>query len=81
MDYRGQTIYDVFVQPNIPVTDYRTAQTGIEAKDLAAGPSTHRYILFFPSLILCWLTDKALPFTTLLPSYGHCTALDGLTEA
>ncbi len=37
VDYRGQVLYDQFVQPTIAVTDYRTAQTGIVARDLAAG--------------------------------------------
>ncbi|PAV22343.1 nucleotide-binding frt1 [Pyrrhoderma noxium] len=34
VDYRGNIVMDYYVQPTMPVTDYRTSTTGIEAKDL-----------------------------------------------
>ncbi|THH09464.1 hypothetical protein EW145_g1982 [Phellinidium pouzarii] len=34
IDYRGNTILDTYVHPTMPVTDYRTSTTGIEAKHL-----------------------------------------------
>lgn len=34
VDYRGQIVYHTYVQPTIPVTDYRTATTGIEPQHL-----------------------------------------------
>ncbi|KAJ3552256.1 hypothetical protein NM688_g4247 [Phlebia brevispora] len=40
MDYRGNTIYGTYVQPTIPVTDYRTTTTGITAEHLAPGNAT-----------------------------------------
>lgn len=36
-DYRGQTVYDTFVQPTRDVTDYRTNTTGIGAANLDKG--------------------------------------------
>ncbi|KAK7468815.1 hypothetical protein VKT23_003315 [Stygiomarasmius scandens] len=37
VDFRGQTILDTYVQPTMKVTDYRTAQTGIEPQHLYGG--------------------------------------------
>ncbi|THV05266.1 hypothetical protein K435DRAFT_895306 [Dendrothele bispora CBS 962.96] len=34
VDFQGQTILDTYVQPTMKVTDYRTAQTGIESQHL-----------------------------------------------
>ncbi|KAL5535483.1 hypothetical protein ACEPAF_3577 [Sanghuangporus sanghuang] len=34
VNYRGTVILDVYVQPTMDVTDYRTSTTGIEAKHL-----------------------------------------------
>ncbi|KAH6917485.1 hypothetical protein BKA70DRAFT_1367910 [Coprinopsis sp. MPI-PUGE-AT-0042] len=34
VEYRGAVLYDRFVAPTLPVTDYRTAVTGITAGDL-----------------------------------------------
>jgi len=39
VDYRGQVLLDTYVQPTMPVADYRTAITGIEAKSLTGGGS------------------------------------------
>lgn len=36
VDYRGQVILDNFVQPTMPVSDYRSAVTGIEPHHLAS---------------------------------------------
>ncbi len=35
--YRGNILLDVYVRPTMPVTDYRTAATGIEAGHLNSG--------------------------------------------
>ncbi|KZT40116.1 hypothetical protein SISSUDRAFT_1019342 [Sistotremastrum suecicum HHB10207 ss-3] len=37
IDYRGQTVYDVFVQPTHSVTDYHHETTGLDANHLASG--------------------------------------------
>ncbi|KAG8936344.1 hypothetical protein FRC03_000132 [Tulasnella sp. 419] len=37
VDYRGQVIYDFFVQPTAEVTNYRTPTTGLESKHLQPG--------------------------------------------
>ncbi|GJE87771.1 exonuclease domain-containing protein [Phanerochaete sordida] len=37
-DYRGFVIYDTYVRPTQPVSDYRTAQTGLTATHLAGAP-------------------------------------------
>ncbi|KAJ3491027.1 hypothetical protein NLI96_g966 [Meripilus lineatus] len=37
VDYRGQTVLSTYVQPSMPVWDYRTATTGIEPEHLAPG--------------------------------------------
>ena len=39
VDYRGQTLLCTYVQPSatMPVWDYRTSTTGIEAEHLAPG--------------------------------------------
>ncbi|PFH50802.1 hypothetical protein AMATHDRAFT_75377 [Amanita thiersii Skay4041] len=34
VDYRGQLVFDKFVAPTMPVTDYRTSTTGITEADL-----------------------------------------------
>ena len=34
VNYHGEQLYDTFVRPQVPVTDYRTAITGITAKTL-----------------------------------------------
>lgn len=39
VDYRGQTVLSTYVQPSMPVWDYRTATTGIEPEHLAPGSS------------------------------------------
>ena len=36
VDYRGHVIMDTHIQPMMPVTDYRTAVSGIEARHLSA---------------------------------------------
>ncbi|THH33563.1 hypothetical protein EUX98_g672 [Antrodiella citrinella] len=35
VDYRGQTLFEAYVLPTMPVSDYRTSTTGIEAEHLA----------------------------------------------
>ena len=35
-DYRGQTLADYYVLPTNPVSDYRTATTGIQPQHLVA---------------------------------------------
>lgn len=37
VNYHGHQIYDSFVLPTEPVTDYRTAVSGVRARDLKAG--------------------------------------------
>ncbi|KIP11431.1 hypothetical protein PHLGIDRAFT_63797, partial [Phlebiopsis gigantea 11061_1 CR5-6] len=37
-DYRGFVIYDSYVRPTSPVTDYRTAETGLTAQHIASAP-------------------------------------------
>ena len=37
INYRGAVVLDVFVQPTMPVTDYRTATTGIDATHINSG--------------------------------------------
>ncbi|KAH0590849.1 hypothetical protein H2248_000968 [Termitomyces sp. 'cryptogamus'] len=37
VDYRGRIIFDKYVLPTVPVTDYRTAMTGITAEDFTPG--------------------------------------------
>lgn len=37
VNYRGTAVLDVYVQPTMEVTDYRTSTTGIEAKHLLPG--------------------------------------------
>ncbi|KLO13981.1 ribonuclease H-like protein [Schizopora paradoxa] len=39
VDYRGRTLLDVYVRPTMPVTDYRTGATGIEAGHLISEQS------------------------------------------
>jgi len=36
VDYRGSTVFCTYVQPTMPVSDYRTGTTGIEAAHLSA---------------------------------------------
>ncbi|KAI0076253.1 hypothetical protein K474DRAFT_1283001 [Panus rudis PR-1116 ss-1] len=38
VDYRGDTILDTFVRPTQPVSDYRSAKTGIRPQHLAGAP-------------------------------------------
>ena len=45
MDYRGHTLFDHFVKPTLPVSDYRTAVTGIHPADLESG---ERGVFIFP---------------------------------
>lgn len=35
VSYEGDVIYDKFIKPPVPVTDYRTRWSGVRAKDLA----------------------------------------------
>ena len=37
VNHHGHVIYDTFVQPLAPVTDYRTLWSGIRKKDLIGG--------------------------------------------
>ena len=37
VDFRGQVVLDTYVCPTMPVTDYRTATTGIEVAHLSPG--------------------------------------------
>lgn len=37
VNYHGQQIYDSYVQPSMPVSDYRTHVSGIRAENLVAG--------------------------------------------
>ncbi|KIY65132.1 hypothetical protein CYLTODRAFT_492561 [Cylindrobasidium torrendii FP15055 ss-10] len=39
VNYTGHTVFDTFVQPTMPVTDYRTASTGIEPAHLTGKQS------------------------------------------
>ncbi|XP_071942441.1 apoptosis-enhancing nuclease-like [Antedon mediterranea] len=38
VNYKGDVIYDKYVKPSNPVTDYRTKWSGIREKDLAGAP-------------------------------------------
>ncbi|CCM04187.1 uncharacterized protein FIBRA_06350 [Fibroporia radiculosa] len=40
VNYRGQTLCDIFVQPTMPVSDYRTSTTGLSATDLDPMPTS-----------------------------------------
>ncbi|GFS11039.1 interferon stimulated exonuclease gene 20kDa-like 2 [Elysia marginata] len=40
VDYRGNVVYDKFVRPELPVTDYRTRWSGIRPSDLKGAMST-----------------------------------------
>ncbi|CAL1696445.1 unnamed protein product [Somion occarium] len=47
VDYRGNLVVDTFVRPTQPVSDYRTAQTGIRPVHLAGAPQfddVQRYV-------------------------------------
>jgi len=37
VDYWGDTVFDFFVKPTLPVSDYRTSVTGISPEDLESG--------------------------------------------
>lgn len=70
VDYRGNVILDTYVRPTMPVTDYRTASTGIEAHHLVSGVHTHICTFFaltldpFPSHHASPpLKDSALQFS------------------
>jgi len=69
VDYRGGTLFDRFVKPTLPVSDYRTNVTGISQQDLESG---ERGIFIFPdgtsptdaltSYVLRLSVDEALSF-------------------
>ncbi|KAH8120274.1 ribonuclease H-like domain-containing protein [Phellopilus nigrolimitatus] len=41
VNYRGSIVLDAYVRPTMPVTDYRTPTTGIEAKHLNSESAMH----------------------------------------
>ncbi|TCD70078.1 hypothetical protein EIP91_005060 [Steccherinum ochraceum] len=51
VDYKGFVVYDKFVRPTQPVCDYRTAQTGLQPRDLAGAPE-FREVRFEVSMLL-----------------------------
>ncbi|KAH9921986.1 uncharacterized protein BXZ73DRAFT_21737, partial [Epithele typhae] len=55
-DYRGNIIYDTYVQPTQPVADYRTAETGLRREHLEHAPQ----ILDVRHQVATLLQDKIL---------------------
>ena len=41
MDYRGSVVYEAYVLPTNPVTDYRPSTTGIQPQDLTPANSSY----------------------------------------
>lgn len=55
VDYRGQVLYDAFVQPTSPVESYRSATTGLKRTDFNGGGCDailQRVLFHLPNLAL-----------------------------
>ncbi len=54
VNYRGECVYDSFVKPNMKITDYRTAVSGIKPEHLVNAPTLARIQVRYGMLrILC----------------------------